>query len=85
MTPINKASAVAETPASFAALYASNDPGVSALGKPWIKRRYWPSGLTVELVELNSRPGGRKQQLTPLSVGAETVGPLQLDIDHVIL
>jgi hypothetical protein len=37
MTPINKASAVAETPATFAALYASNDPGVSAPGKPWIK------------------------------------------------
>jgi hypothetical protein len=29
--------AVAETPATFAALYVSNDPGVSAPGKPWIK------------------------------------------------
>jgi hypothetical protein len=37
MKPINKALAVAETLASFAALYASNDPGVSAPGKPWIK------------------------------------------------
>jgi hypothetical protein len=37
MKPINKASEGAETPAIFAALYASNDPGVSAPDKPWIK------------------------------------------------
>jgi hypothetical protein len=37
MKASKKASAGAETPASFAALYASNDPGVSALGKPWIR------------------------------------------------
>jgi hypothetical protein len=37
MKPINEALALAETPATFAALYVSNDPGVSAQGKLWIK------------------------------------------------
>jgi hypothetical protein len=37
MKPIIKALAGAETQASFAALYASNHPEVSAPGKPWVK------------------------------------------------
>ena len=74
-----------ETRGSFAARYEPRDPGVSAPGKPWIKSRYRPSGLTIELAELSSRPGGRKQFLTPASVGAKTPGSWLIDINYDIL
>jgi hypothetical protein len=60
----------------FAAWYEPRDPGVSAPGKHWIKSRFWPSGLTVELVELTSRPGGWNQVLTPAPVGPENPGSI---------
>jgi hypothetical protein len=40
MKPSNKALTGAESPASFAALYTSKNPWVSALGKPWIKLNF---------------------------------------------
>jgi hypothetical protein len=68
MNPINKASEGAETPASFAALYASNDSRVSAAGKPWIKSSFRPSGLTVLTSRINwqtERPKSKQKQVPP--------------------
>jgi hypothetical protein len=55
MKPSNKASTGAETPASFADLYASNDPGVSAPGKPLLPHSFsLQNQLAVRTVESNS-------------------------------
>jgi hypothetical protein len=72
MKPIKKTLAGAKYPASFAALYASNDPGVSALGKPWTRLDCGRLATQFQLTELTCRPDGRKQLLTPGSAGNET-------------
>jgi hypothetical protein len=85
MKPISKVSAGAETPGSFAALYASKYPVFSAPENPWIKLDFGRPATHFWSTELTCRPDGTTQLLTPALVRAKTQGSLLLHTIHLIL